>query len=98
MTSYGATALGRGGERTSAYVTPTKRLEQAPASTDAIAWRCELDHKFHPMTETSHLVFVDDINQNVSIVGAVRARGRHTRRMVVCQPCRRTLENVEAGQ
>jgi hypothetical protein len=98
MTSYGATALGRGGERTRASITSTKRKEQAPASTDPIAWRCEHDHKFHPMTETSYLVYVDDMNQNVSMLGLVRARGRHVRRMVVCQPCARTLGNMEASR
>lgn len=97
MTSFGAAALGSGQRRSSANVI-RGRTEEAPASTDPIAWRCELDRRFHPMTETSYLVFVDDVNQNVSIIGAVRARGRHVRRMVVCQPCRRTLENVEASQ
>lgn len=83
MSAFGASALGSGRHRTSAAAT---RWE--PESKDPIAWRCEYDHRLHPMTKDSAVVYVEDINQNVSIIGQVRARGRHVRRMVVCLPCR----------
>lgn len=84
MSAFGASTLGSGRNRTSAIL----HGREEPASKEPVAWRCEHDHRLHPMAKDSAIVYVEDINQNVSIIGQVRARGRHVRRMVVCLPCR----------
>lgn len=69
----------------------------ADAPVAAVAWRCELDRTLHPMSEDSHLVYIEEVAQQWSHIGAVKTRGRFVRRMVVCRPCLRTITDLKGA-
>ena len=74
-----------------------KALE--PDDTTPVAWRCESDRKLHPSTEGSYVVYTEEPGPLILSAGSmIRRRSYYTRRMIVCQPCRRTIANLEAGQ
>lgn len=55
------------------------------------AWRCEHCRKLYPPAMEATVVVIDEVASRWSHSGAVASKGRFARRMVVCQPCRRSI-------
>lgn len=70
--------------------------ERVPAvgeDTTCIAWRCEHCRKLQTEATPSRIVYIDEISPGYYGQG-VKRHTRFTRRMVVCQPCRRSIGDL----
>lgn len=71
-------------------MSPVPVAEQ-PGVPPLAAWRCEHCRKFYPVGMTATVVLVDEVGSRWSHTGAVKSRSRFARRMVVCEPCGRSI-------
>lgn len=73
----------------------TPHIGRAEPPPEPVAWRCEQCRKFISKRAKSNVVYVEEISQRMGQRVGYATRGRFTRRMVVCTPCRRTISDVE---
>lgn len=59
-----------------------------------VAWRCEHCRRWQPAAYPSVVILVDEIGDRWVTYGAVKKKVRFARRMVVCDPCRRSIADV----
>lgn len=70
-----------------ADVAGSKKLDLTPS-----AWRCEGPcRKLVPMGQPSFLVLIEEAGPLRRGAGPVAAKARFWQRLVVCEPCRRTI-------